>query len=40
MKYYLAIDLGTTGCRSLLFNDRLRQISDAYEEYGLITPQE
>lgn len=34
---YLAIDLGTTGCRSILFDSELRQISDCYQEYGLIT---
>lgn len=40
MAVYLAIDLGTTGCRSILFDSKLRQISDCYEEYGLITPKE
>ncbi len=38
MKYYLAIDLGTTGCRSILFDEQLNNLSQAYEEYGLITP--
>ncbi len=38
MAYYLAIDLGTTGCRSLLFDEKLHILSQAYEEYGLITP--
>ncbi len=40
MKIYLAIDLGTTGCRSILFDDSLNQLAAAYEEYGLITPRE
>ena len=40
MSYYLAIDLGTTGCRSILFDSALHQVCDAYEEYGLITPKE
>ena len=40
MKIYLAIDLGTTGCRSILFDEQLNQLSYAYEEYGLITPRE
>ena len=40
MSVYLAIDLGTTGCRSILFDTKLRQLGVAYEEYGLITPQE
>ncbi len=38
MRYYLAIDLGTTGCRSILFDEQLNILSQAYEEYGLITP--
>lgn len=38
MSIYLAIDLGTTGCRSILFDDSLREMGSAYEEYGLITP--
>ncbi|MBR4059926.1 MAG: hypothetical protein IKK03_08820 [Lachnospiraceae bacterium] len=37
---YLAIDLGTTGCRSILFDNKLQQLAVAYEEYGLITPRE
>ena len=37
MSYYLAIDLGTTGCRSILFDRNLKIISSKYEEYPLIT---
>jgi xylulokinase len=37
---YLSIDLGTTGCRSILFNETLCPLAYAYEEYGLITPRE
>jgi len=40
MAIYLAIDLGTTGCRSILFDQQLRQLAVAYQEYGLITPKE
>ncbi len=40
MSIYLSIDLGTTGCRSLLFDASLTPLSYAYEEYGLITPHE
>ena len=40
MVYYLAIDLGTTGCRSILFDEELNVIGQAYEEYGLITTKE
>lgn len=37
---YLAVDLGTTGCRSILFDEKLNQLAATYEEYGLITPKE
>ena len=37
MPAYLAIDLGTTGCRSILFDGALNVLGSAYEEYGLIT---
>lgn len=40
MAVYLAVDLGTTGCRSILFDENLTPVSSAYEEYGLITPHE
>lgn len=40
MSCYLAIDLGTTGCRSILFDGGLRPLSDSYIEYGLMTPRE
>ncbi|MBQ7574781.1 MAG: hypothetical protein IJT23_11085 [Clostridia bacterium] len=32
---YLAIDLGTTGCRSIIFDSKLKEISSSYEEYPL-----
>lgn len=38
MKYFLAIDLGTTGCRSMVFDENLRLCGSQYEEYGLIAP--
>lgn len=40
MLYFLAVDLGTTGCRSIIFDSSLSVVSSAYEEYGLITPHE
>jgi len=40
MSIYLAVDLGTTGCRSILFNDKSDMIASHYEEYPLITPYE
>lgn len=40
MSIYLAIDLGTTGCRSILFDEKLNLLGMAYEEYELITVKE
>ena len=40
MSHYLAVDLGTTGCRSILFDTNLNLISDSYREYALDTPKE
>lgn len=40
MAYYLAIDLGTTGCRSILLDQTLKIVGEDYQEYGLITPYE
>ncbi len=40
MSLYLAVDLGTTGCRSIIFDENLKEIASSYEEYGLITPKE
>lgn len=40
MAMYLAIDLGTTGCRSILFNSNLEMLESSYEEYGITTPRE
>ena len=40
MSTFLAIDLGTTGCRSIIFNSSLEELAESYREYGLITPQE
>lgn len=40
MAIYLTIDLGTTGCRSILIDENLNPLAEAYKEYELITPQE
>ncbi len=40
MSIYLAIDLGTTGCRSILFDSGLNEIAESYQEYGLIIKQD
>lgn len=40
MAIYLAIDLGTTGCRSIVFDEELRTLAMSYREYELITLKE
>ena len=40
MKYYLGIDLGTTGTKSILFDDNGNVIGKGYKGYPLITPSE
>lgn len=40
MAHYLAVDLGTTGCRSILFDAQLHLVADSYREYALQTPRE
>ncbi|MEN6417327.1 MAG: FGGY family carbohydrate kinase [Clostridiaceae bacterium] len=40
MPYFIAIDLGTTGCRSIVFDEQLHCLASSYREYGLITPRE
>lgn len=38
MKYYLGIDLGTTGTKSMLFDDSANVVGKGYKGYDLITP--
>ncbi len=38
MAYLMAIDLGTTGCRSMVYDETLRLLGADYIEYGLMTP--
>ncbi|MBR2344044.1 MAG: hypothetical protein IKA64_07315 [Clostridia bacterium] len=40
MSYFLAVDLGTTGCRSIIFDGGLNILASSYSEYALITPRE
>lgn len=40
MKYYLGIDLGTTGTKSILFSEDSNVVGKGYKGYKLITPQE
>jgi xylulokinase len=37
MNYYLGIDIGTSGCKAVIFNDNGRQQSLAYREYNIIS---
>jgi xylulokinase len=37
MNYYLGIDIGTSGCKAVIFNEDGRQISLAYREYNIIS---
>jgi len=36
---YLGIDIGTTGCKALVINDKSEILSSAYREYPLVSPQ-
>ncbi len=40
MKHYLGIDLGTTGTKTLLFNEKGEVLGKGYQGYGLITPED
>ncbi len=35
---YLGLDIGTTGCKAAVFNDKGRLLALAYREYPLLTP--
>jgi xylulokinase len=37
MDYYLGIDIGTSGCKSVIFDDKGKQVSSAYREYNVIS---
>ncbi len=38
MDYFLGLDVGTTGVKALLFNDRGERLSTHYKSYSLFTP--
>lgn len=40
MSYFLAVDLGTTGCRSIIFDEKTNICASSYEEYALVTERE
>jgi xylulokinase len=37
MKHYLGIDIGTSGCKAVIFDDDGKQVSMAYREYNIIS---
>ncbi len=37
MNYYLGIDIGTSGCKAVIFDDAGHQVSDSYRGYDLIS---
>ena len=39
MNYYMGVDVGTSGCKAVVFDQNGRQVSLAYREYDLISPQ-
>lgn len=36
MNHYMGIDIGTSGCKSVIFDENGRQVSTAYREYTII----
>ncbi|MBN2578533.1 MAG: hypothetical protein JXB10_06030 [Pirellulales bacterium] len=39
MNYYLGVDIGTSGCKALVFEETGRRLAQAYREYDLLSPQ-
>ena len=37
---YLGLDIGTSGCKAVVFNEHGKELSAAFREYPLITPKE
>lgn len=37
---YLGLDIGTTGCKALVFDEQGRPLASAYREYPVLAPQE
>lgn len=38
MNYYLGIDIGTSGCKAVIFNEDGHQVALAYRDYNIISP--
>lgn len=39
MNHYMGVDIGTSGCKAVAFDDEGNQVASAYREYDLIVPQ-
>ncbi len=39
MDYYMGIDIGTSGCKAVIFDEPGRQVARAYREYDIISKQ-
>ena len=39
MKHYMGIDIGTSGCKAVVFDENGLQVASAYREYSLICPE-
>ena len=39
MDYYMGVDVGTSGCKAVVFDESGRQISSGYREYDVTSPQ-
>lgn len=37
---YMGLDIGTTGCKAVVFNENGRQLASAYREYETLSPRE
>ncbi len=39
MKYYMGIDIGTSGCKAIVFDEHGQKVADAHREYNPISPE-
>ena len=39
MNCYMGVDIGTSGCKAVVFDETAKQVGSAYREYDLICPQ-
>ena len=38
MNYYMGVDVGTSGCKAVVFDDAGHQVAAAYREYDVLSP--